>query len=182
MKRILLFACLLLAANCLFAQASTTTNDYQLSTGGIGPFKVGMTKSAVEKLLNTKLSLPKSLIPDGYEMDSIKATYKEIELLIIFYKSYYGNDTAMRTGVYSVSSSSPLVKTKSGIGIGDDKIKIVKTYEQYRLEITPEWLDSKPNPKRGTVTLFDNDNPKVIVFHLDNNIITQVEVTQYEGE
>jgi hypothetical protein len=183
MKRCILLCSLLLAICNLPAQvAPTTTTEYQLSTGGIGPFKIGMPKAAIEKLLNTKLNLPKSSLKDSYELDTIKVTYKEVDLQLVFQRAYFGNDTAIKQGVYSIASSSPLVKTKSGISIGDDKIKIVKTYEQYRLDILPEWIDGKPNPKRGTVTLFDNENPKVIIFYLDNNIVTRVETTQYEGD
>ncbi len=181
MKPSTLFIGLAFIANIINAQ--TAVPDYQVSTGGIGPFKVGLGRAATEKLLNLKLKLPKSSVTDSYEMDTVICTYKEMKLQLVFSRSYFGNDTAQKLGIYSVTSSYPQLKTKSGIGIGDDKIKIVKTYELYRLDISPEWtMDSKPNPKRSTVTLYDNESPKVLIFHLDNNIITAIEATQYEGD
>lgn len=184
MKRILFFACLLLAANSLLAQieTATVTNDYQASTGGIGPIKTGMNKNVVEKLLNITLKLPHTSQPDNWDYDTVKATYKDMPLQLIFSREYVGTGNNTRISLYSVQSSHPMVKTKSGVGIGDDKLKIVKTYEQYHLSIEPEWVDSKPNTSRSIVRLYDNDNPKTLVFYLDNNIITRIEVTAWQGE
>ena len=181
MKLFLLFIGFLFVANVIHAQIAVP--DYQASTGGIGPFRIGLSRAATEKLLNLKLKLPKSSPTDSYEMDTVMCNYKEMKLQLVFSRSYFGNDTAQKLGIYSVTSSYPQIKTKSGVGIGDDKIKIVKTYELYRLDISPEWTpESKPNPKRGTVTLYDNESPKVLIFYLDNNIITAIAATQYEGD
>lgn len=172
---------LIFCFNLTAAEAQMITPDYQASTGGIGPFKTGLSRVATEKLLNTKLKLPRSSQVDSYELDTIKCTYKEMDMQLVFGRQYFGNDTVPKLGIYSVTSSYPMIKTKSGIGIGDDKMKIIKTYDMYRLDVSPEWTDGKPNPKQGTVTLYDNENPKVLIFYLDNNIITAISCTLYEG-
>lgn len=157
--------------------------DYQASTDGIGPFRVGLSRAATEKLLNLKLKLLKFSPADSYEKDTVMCNYKEMKLQLVFSRGYFGNDTAQQLGIYSVTSSYPMIKTKSGIGIGDDKIKLVKTYDLYRLDISPEWTqDSKPNPKRETVPLYDNESPKVLILVLYNDIVTAIIATRYEGD
>ena len=183
MKHILFLTCLLLAVTNLIAQREApSTNDYLASTGGIGPIKTGMNKNDVEKLLNTTLKLPHTSQPSNWDYDTVKATYKDMPLQLVFSREYVGTGNNTRITLYSVQSSHPMVKTKSGVGIGDDKLKIVKTYEQFHLSIEPEWVDSKPNTSRSIVRLYDNDNPKTLIFYLDNNIITRIEVTAWQGE
>lgn len=177
---------LFLLSFCLFTiliKAQIAVPDYQASTGGIGPFKIGMSRAAIEKLLNIKLKLPNSSNAKSYEMDTVMCTYKEMKLQLEFSREYYGNDTMQKQGLYSITSSYPLIKTKSGIGIGDDKLKIVKTYDQYRLVIVPVLGDdNKQNANKSTVTLYDNESIKVLIFYLDNNIITAIGTTQYYGD
>ena len=181
MKTYILFIGFLFFAAVMKAQI--VVPDYQASTGGIGPFRVGLSRAATEKLLNLKLKLPHASGNDSYDIDTVLCNYKEMKLQLVFSRSYFGNDTAMKLGIFSVTSSYPQLKTKSGVGIGDDKLKIVKTYELYRLDIAPEWTaGGKPNPNRSTVTLYDNESPKVLIFHLDNNIVTAISATQYEGD
>ena len=178
MKVVLLF---LLSTLSVVAQAQTPTSEYLASTGGIGPIKIGMSKAAVEKLIGTKLTLPKySKAYDSYDWDTVKCTYKELEYELVFSKTFYGNDTASRLGVYQIVCRSPLVKTKSGIAIGDNKLKIFQTYEQYRLEYAPDW-DKEHFPKRATVSLYDNESSNVLIFYIEEGVVTGFGATIFEG-
>ena len=167
---------------CLANYAQNPSSGYLASTGGIGPFKIGLSKAAVEKLTGAKIVLPKNMKdPESYEWDTVKCRYKELDVEIVFSKAYYGNDTAARMGVYQVTSKSASLSTKSGIVIGDDKLKIFKTYDQYRLEYYPDW-DRKLNPLKAQVMLYDNETSNVLVFYLYNGIITGFGASIMEGD
>jgi len=172
---------LLLLSLVVINTTRAQTTDYLASTGGIGPIKIGMSKVAVEKLIGSKIQLPKfAKDANNYDWDTVKCKYKDLEYEVVFSKSYFGNDTTERLGVYQLVCRSPLVKTKSGIAIGDSKIKIFETYDQYRLEYAPDW-DKEHFPKRSSVTLYDNESSNVLIFLLENGIVTGFESTIFEG-
>ena len=85
--------------------------------------------------------------------------------------------------VYEVRSSSPQLKTKSGIGIGDDKLKIVSTYSDYLIHIMPEYENNYTvkSKTRSTVWLYGDESGKVIIFYLTNNKVTGFAVMYNEG-
>lgn len=176
--KLLFFILALSASQALFSQ----TSDMIVTTAGIGPIRIGMSRAAVEKLLGTKLKFPKaSKDPNGYDWDTIRCKFKEMDMDLVFGKTYFGNDTTAKFGVYQVSSNSSLIKTKSGIAIGDDKLKIFKIYDQYRLEYFPD-MDKKLNPKKVQVNLFDNETSNVLIFYLNDGIVTGFGAMIYEGD
>lgn len=154
----------LILSSFIMINLAAQNTDYIVSTAGIGPFKLGMSKAAVEKILGTKIQLPQiTKDPNNYGVDTIKCKYKDFDLDVVFMKSYYGSEATERIGVSVIMSSSPLLKTKSGMAVGDDKMKIFKTYDQYRLLYLPDW---DKNPKKSEVHLYDNETANVLVFYL----------------
>lgn len=174
MKR---FTTLLMAFFSLVASSQT------VSMHGIGDIKVGMKQADLEKIAGIKVKL-KHLAkkePDAYR-DTVNFTYKNVAYMVTVEKSYSeGNKNEIT--VAEVRSSSTKIKTKSGVGIGDDKYKIISTYEGYTIHIMPEWEDNytKKSKTRSAIWLYGDESNNVIIFHLDNNKIIAVSVTYNEG-
>ena len=162
----------LLVSSFVVINATAQNTDYLASTGGFGPFKIGMSKAAVEKSLKTNLKLPNlAKNPDAYECDTVKCKYKELDVELVFSRNYFMNDTTLKVGIREIKSSSPLLKTKSGIAIGDDKLKIFKSYDHYRLLYVPEW-DKQNSSKKAQVYLSDIDLGTELVFYLYDGRVT----------
>jgi hypothetical protein len=124
MKRIPILLLFIVSINGV---AQNTTSSSFVSMNGIGDIKIGMKKADVEKLTGQSLKLVNLVKKeDEWSRDTINVTYKNIDYQIVLDKDYV-NEKSQGYIVYEVRSSSPQLKTKSGIGIGDDKLKIVST-------------------------------------------------------
>ena len=154
-----------------------------VTMNGIGDIKLGMKKAQVEKLVNQTFVLPQvSSKKDDVYQDTVQIMYKGMETSVIFQKVYSENDK-YDIAVWEIKSNSPQLKTKSGIGIGDDKLKIVTTYEGYVIWIMPEYENdySIKSKTRSSVWLHGDDG-NVIIFYLDKNKVTAMSVTYFEGD
>lgn len=160
-----------------FAQTPT------VSMAGIGDIKLGMKKTEIEKLLNQKLQLPHLTAKDSdYYQDTVHINYKGMEADVMFQKEYNENDK-YDIVVWEVRSNSPQLKTKSGVGIGDDKYRIISTYEGYIIWIMPQYEnDYTVKSKTKSSVWLHGDNASIIIFYLDNNKITGMSVTYFEGD
>jgi len=182
MKHFLIGFCLVL---CTTGRSQVVSADYQVTLNGIGPFKIDMNKPEIEKKINQSIATPKSSRKDNYENDTVHVRYKDAELTLVFYKRYINEDSSA-ISLYSVSGKSALLKTRSGIGLGDDKIKIVSTYNDFNMNI---FADYEPNEKgeykrsktKSTITLMDEESNSVIDFLLESNKVIGFRVTLYEG-
>jgi hypothetical protein len=174
-----LLSALLLGFLSLAATAQTTT----VTMAGIGDIRLGMKKTDFEKLLNQSFSLPHLTAKnEDYYQDTIHINYKGIDADVIFQKQYSENDK-YDLAVWEIKSNSPQLKTKSGIGIGDDKYKIISTYEGYTIWIMPEYENNYTVKSKTKSTIWlHGDNGNVIVFDLDNNKVTSMRVTYFEGD
>jgi hypothetical protein len=174
-----LFLAALLCLLSFLSFAQTTT----VSMGGIGDIKLGMKKADFEKLLNQKIQLPHLSAKDSdYYQDTVHISYKGTEADVMFQKEYNENDK-YDIVVWEVRSSSPQLKTKSGIGIGDDKYKIISTYEGYVIWIMPEYENNYTvKSKTKSFIWLHGDSGNVIIFYLDNNKVTGMSVTYEEGD
>jgi hypothetical protein len=150
---------------------------------GIGDIKLGMKKAELEKLVNQTFKLPhlSSKNGDAYQ-DTVRINYKGMEADVMFQKEYSENDK-YNIAVWEIKSSSPQLKTKSGIGIGDDKYKIISTYEGFVIWIMPEYENnySTKSKTKSSVWLHGDDS-NVIIFYLDKNKVTAMGVTYFEGD
>jgi hypothetical protein len=178
MKLLLIFLFLFLSF-CVSAQTTSST----VTMAGIGDIKLGMKKAEFEKLLNQNFQLPHVTGKDDtYYQDTVHVNYKGIEEDVIFQKQYNENDN-YDIVVWEIRSSSPQLKTKSGIGIGDDKYKIISTYEGYLIWIMPEYENNYTIKSKTKSTIWlHSDSGNVIIFYLDNNKVTAMSVSYYEGD
>ena len=132
----------------------------------------------VEKLLNQKISFSgEKEIRSMADIDSAQVYYKGIYMQIVFQNIYAADKRDI--AVYSIYSSDPKLKTRSGIRIGDDKLKIINAYEDYSLTLTPEYVDGKKSKARSLIYL-DGESTH-IVFHLVNNKVVEISLEQGSG-
>ena len=156
MKKIFLFFSLLALTLITHAQ-----KDNQLVTfDNLGPFKLGMSKAELEKLVGAKIVLKHIRIDEAFT-ETVKVMYKGSE-----YDLDLGINDKVEAQLEGVSSSSPLYKTAEGIGIGSDLETIVNTYEKHMLIITA-----------GTITYANIDNIHAsIVFYMEGKKVVKIEV------
>jgi hypothetical protein len=177
MKYIMLLG-LLLCSAIGFTQTPAVT----VTMAGIGDIKVGMRQSELEKITGQPIKLKKRT-GEEYYYDTIRLTHKSVPYEIMLAKE---TDDKERTylAVYEIKTNSPQIKTKSGISLGDDKLKIITTYEGYSIHITPTYEGEDYNIKsktKSTLTLNSDETNNVITFFLENNKVTAISVGIFEG-
>jgi hypothetical protein len=161
------------------AQTSSTT----VTMTGMGDIKLGMKKADFEKLVNQKFKMPHlSAKNDEYYQDTVHVNFKGLEADVIFQKEYSDSDK-YDIAIWEIRSTSPQIKTKSGIGIGDDKYKIISTYEDFTIWIMPEYENNYTTRSKTKSTIWlHGDSGNVIIFYLDSNKVTGMSVTYDEGD
>ena len=178
MKKILLLLFILFATT-----AVAQNKDYLVSLNGIGPLKLGMPLVELEKLLQTKITLKVIDVDSVRLTETIKAKYKGIDVEINLWKrqDYIAVD--------GISTSSPLCKTKSGLGIGSTKLQIIAAYEGYHIDARPVYTygegDDKPEKSKteSTITVKEDVEGYAIVFSLLNNKVVSLAIVPiYDDE
>ena len=178
MRSIFLF---LFSISCFVAGAQQ--NTAMVSMNGIGELKIGMKLPEVEKITGQKIKLVNLLRKDdSWQRDTIRLVHKGVSFNLVFDNDFHENSKGYI--VYEISSDSPQLKTRSGLGIGDEKLKIVSTYFDYLIHIVPEYEGEAQLVKsktRSSVWLFGDTSETVIIFHLVNNKIASFSVMYNEG-
>lgn len=173
-------ALLVLLSFCIGTSAQTSS--YTVSMSGIAEIKVGMKISELEKLINQPIKLNRLAKKDSYEMDTVTCTYNGLDATVVLQREEVNEKPEVV--VWEVRSSNAQLKTRSGIAIGDDKLKVISTYEGYTIYIMPEYEGADYSIKsktRSTIWLHGDESGKVIIFYLTNNKITSMSVTYDEG-
>lgn len=152
------------------AQGQTST----ISFTGFGEIKLGMKLSELEKLLNESIATPNitSEKPGVYQ-DTIHIIYKGVDEDIILQRPYTAESNEIQ--VWMIKSNSALLKTNSGIVIGDDLKKIFNTYKGYPIGLNPVYdrNDYKIIIKgKSYIELFSSDKTYVITFYLTDEKVT----------
>lgn len=157
-------------------------NSTFVSLNGIGDIKLGMKKSEVEKLTGQKIRIVNLLRGDDWLRDTVEVFYKSVAYELVFDKDYESDGVEFI--VCEIQSRNRQLKTKSGIGIGDDKMKIINTYKDYLIQVMPayEGLDNPVRSKtKSIVWLYGDSTNAVIIFYLEKNKVTGFCVTFNEG-
>lgn len=169
MKKILLFL-FILHATTVVAQ----NKDYLLSTDGIGPIKLGMSLTDLEKLLQKKITLKVIDIDSVVLVETIKTKYKgiDVEIDLIKRQDYIAVD--------GISTKSPLCKTKSGIGIGATKLQVIAAYDGYHIDARPDYTEDGDklikSKNKSSITVKEDREGYAIVFSLLNNKVTSFSI------
>lgn len=167
----------------IFLSLQVNAQTALVTMNGIGDIKLGMKKTQVEKLVNQTFNLAhlSSKNSDAYQ-DTVHINYNGLDANVIFQKEYSENDK-YDIAVWEIKSNNSQLKTKSGIGIGDDKFKIISTYEGYVIWIMPEYESNySVKSKTKSSVWLHGDNGNVIIFYLDKNKVTGMSVTYFEGD
>lgn len=152
-----------------------------VSLAGIGAVKIGMKQRELERLLQSNLSLH-HLLEERPQADTVSFSWNGVSYAVVLDRGY-DESTRNDITVHAVICESPELKTKSGVGIGDDKLKIVSTYDGYTLHILPAYEGNPPakSKTRSTVILYSDTSPTCIIFYLDNNKVAGFCVQYSEG-
>ncbi|QEC68126.1 hypothetical protein FRZ67_12750 [Panacibacter ginsenosidivorans] len=172
------FLSLLFLVITVYSYAQQT---YSVTMNGIGPFKLNMKKTDLEKILGKEIKL-KNLLKEDWTYDTVSYDYNNISFTFVFdrqsadEKNY---DIILR----EIKSNSTFLKTPSGITIGDDKIKIINTYEAYTIWIVPDYENNytSRSKTRATIWVQSDDGGNNIQFHTNMNKVESISVTWNEN-
>ena len=159
-------------------RVNAQSNDYLVTMNGIGALKIGTKQAALEKIIGKKITLKNLLNKEEGYADTIKAKYKNIDVLL-YLERQYDSEEKSEIVLQGIKTSSPLCKTQSGIGIGDDKIKIINVYENFTLYLWPDYTDDTYTTRSKTKSVINvsgDDSPNAITFYLTNKKVTSIEV------
>ncbi|HNP21472.1 MAG TPA: hypothetical protein PKM63_10240 [Panacibacter sp.] len=173
-----LFSFLFLLCISLHTKSQTSVG---VTMNGIGNLKIGMKLVDVEKLAGAPLKL-NNILKDDWNFDTIATRINGINFKLVFSRDY-ADEKKYDVTLREVSSSDSSLKTKSGITIGDDKLKIINTYEGYTIWIVPDYENDYTvrSKTRTTIFLFGDNSGNTILFHLFMNKIESMSVSISEG-
>lgn len=162
------------------------SSEYLISKEGIGELKIGMTKTDLEKILKAPLIMKHAKDTGEVWVDTATATYGKIGVSLYFQKQYSEKPTD-EMELSGISTSSPLCKTPTGLGVGDDKSAILVAYEDNPITMGPEnimlndttWTFSKTN---YFIHVSDDKWDKQLSFLLVNKKITTIEAGIQMGD
>ena len=171
---------LLLLLLCI-TSLSYAQQTYSVTMNGIGPFKLNMKKAEVEKVLGEEVKL-KNLLKENWNYDTLSYDYNNIPFTLVFDRQSVDEknyDIILR----EIKSNSTLLKTPSGITIGDDKINIVNTYEAFTIWIVPDYENdyTSRSKTRATIWIQSEDAGNTIQFHMYLNKVESISVTWNEN-
>lgn len=160
---------------------SYAQQTYSVTMNGIGPFKLNMKKAEVEKILGKEIKL-QNLLKEAWNYDTLTYSYNDIPFTFVFDRQSI-DDKNYDIILREVKSSNTALKTPSGITIGDDKIKIINTYEAYSIWIIPDYENdyTSRSKTRATIQIQGDETGNVIIFHMYLNKVESISVTWNEG-
>lgn len=191
MRKLLFFICAIIAFAACNQKGKeqnnkpvTKTNEnpeYTLTKDGIGDLKIGLKQDEVEKLLNQQLHFQSMKDSDGYWSDTVHVKYKNIDVDLFFERLGDENDNTYMQ-VSGMETKSPLCKTATGLGVGDDKASILAAYDNSPIDMGPAYEQIndttwRSSPTKFNVNIKDTSYDKQIVFHLLNKKTVSVEAS-----
>src|SRR5688572_5228633 len=137
--------------------------DYLLSLEGIDSLKIGMTKSQLEKVLNTTLTL-KHIKVDQAGYDTVQVKYKDAD--IILYLAEDSDSTVAH--LEGISTSHPLCRAAQGIAVGTDKVKVIYAYEDHLKYVGPVYEEYPVRSlTKSVVAVMDTAvGSRALLFHI----------------
>jgi hypothetical protein len=169
-----------------------------VSAEGIGDFKIGMNIQSVEKLLNRKLTNvpPPKDQGNGYgdardtvrgiDPDTLSFNYRNVDYQRMFSKGWQEDSTYAVT-ISRVISRSRLLKTPAGIGIGDDKSKIISAYDNKNIQFDRVLDAYTPGPRpwkgKSIITVTPGYSGNIVVFYMVHDKVDGMRVdARVEGD
>lgn len=143
----------------------------ELTTLRIGGFKYQMSLKEVKEISEKPLYDMK----DEYSKIAI---YKGQKILLEGISMYEGA-TENDLKVYSLSTKSPLFKTKSGLGVGSTKEQLFQAYKSYpNFSVGQQWdmKTEKLSTSESYFSLEDITAGTILQFIIKDNIVTEVKI------
>ncbi len=159
---------------------------YTASKDGIEEIKIGMKAGEVEKITGEQFQFKTNRDIPGYWTDTMRISYKEMPLTLYFERMEM-SETNWYMQLSGVETTSDLCKTATGIGIGDDKMAVVKAYDDYSIDMGPDyeqvndstWLPSKT---KYSIHVRDTSYMNQISFRLTDKKITAIGASMIMGD
>lgn len=171
-----LITCIVVSCGNKTAKTGTDdpqNNNYLVSMNGVDSLKLGMSKTDLEKLVNTPIKLPN--LAGGGAPDTVNVKYKGMDMIIYF----DGGDDSTAT-IRGIQTSNPACKTDKAMGVGSDKLAVIDAYEDFTKYVAPEY-ETYPvrSTTRSAIAVADTFNTNAIVFHILSKKVASVEVVSY---
>ncbi len=152
----------------------------QITTSRINDIRLNKTQEEIEKTIGQKLKLKS----DEYDwLSYAEINHKGIQLKLGFVKLTTEEGTAENYTLYEIRTSSPNIKTLSGIGVGSSLDELWNTYKKdFNLSVWFLWDDDIQDisKKKRMFELTGLEEYTVIRFYLDNDKITEIVVAVSE--
>ena len=163
-----------------------TSPEYTISKDGIGELKIGMLQADIEKLLKQSLAMKHAKDTGEIWSDTATVTYNKMEINLYFQRSYV-EAHADEMELFGLSTSSPLCKTATGLGVGDDRNAVLAAYQDNPITMGPEsvmkddttWVFSKTD---YYIYVSDEKWDRQLSFRLVNKKITTLEAILQMGD
>ncbi|WP_292010510.1 hypothetical protein [Chryseobacterium sp.] len=147
--------------------------DFEASTLRIGPYKIDMEKSSVEKVSRTKVS----------HTGESSVTYKGESIRLLIDERYINEKNTNAWVVYGIITKSRKFRTKSGVGVGSTKDEVINAYKNFQsFRAYPAWSETGEKLKNENYfAIVDGDAGTELTFRFVNNIVTEISVFLNEG-
>lgn len=153
----------------------------QITTGRINDIRLNKTLDEIERTLDQKLKLK----PDEYDwMSYAEINHNGIQMQLGFIKRSNEEGTSEDYILYEIRTSSPNVKTLSGIGVGNSIDDLWNTYKKdFNLSVWFTYDDEIQDisKKKRIFELIGIEEYTAIRFYLDNEKITEIVVLVSEN-
>lgn len=164
----------------------TENTPYTISKDGIDELKIGMTQAELEKLLNQKLAMKHATDMEAWG-DTVMVKYKEIEVSLYFERQYNEDEDVKIMQLSAIETSSPLCKTATGLGIGDERTAVLSAFEDNPVNMGPEYEqvnDSTwaPSKTKYSINVKDDKWDRELIFHLVNKKVASLQASIIMGE
>lgn len=156
-------------------QAPPSAIDHRIDMEGLDSLKLGMTKAELEAMLKDTFKL-KHISVDGGPYDTFNTKYNGANVTIYLYES----DEKTVATLYGLQTSDTTCKTKEGIGVGAEKIKVIDAYSDYKKYIAPVYETYPERSKtKSVIAVVDTAGSRAMLFHIINRKVSSVELSSY---
>lgn len=160
---------------------------YTITKDGIGELKIGMTQAELEKFLGQKLTLKHANDSGDIWADTATAKFKEIEVSLYFERQYNEDEDVKIMQLFGLETSSPLCKTATGLGVGDERAAIVAAYEDNPINMGPDYEQVNdttwaPSKIKYSISVKDDKWDRELIFHLLNKKVNSLAASLIMGE
>jgi hypothetical protein len=188
---ILAFA-ILLFAGCKNSNEKTAAEKTTISKDtpiidnwGIDSLKLGMQVSDLEKLVHQQVPLKNVLIPEVYYQDTVNASYRGMDVTLYVEKQNTMEENKFEYRLAGLKTTSPMAKTAEGIGVGSDKLDIIRAYDDRDIRITPDYTDTTYTVRdktRSFVFITNSVNEYGWIFYVKNGKVAYVELINHYSD